>query len=113
MKTARPRILVVDDDMLLSEAITGVLDAYDVTTAHDAHSAIEALRVVPFDLVVCDLQLEDTSGVALYEDACRRFPRLRERFLFMSGGPAPGLDCPLVEKPFDLHELRARVAERL
>jgi CheY-like chemotaxis protein len=75
----RPKILVVDDDPDIIEAITTVLesvDEYDVTTARDGEECIEALKSEVPDLLVLDLLMPRMDGFAVVR-AVRGRPRYR------------------------------------
>ena len=73
---SRRRILAVDDEALLLKAYRRMLgDVHDVQTALGAQ---EALRVLTgdraFDVILCDLQMPDMSGMELYA-VVRALPR--------------------------------------
>jgi DNA-binding NtrC family response regulator len=63
----RRRILVVDDTPLIREHLRVILemDDYEVETAADGRSALQALRERIFHLVVTDLRMPDMSGIEL------------------------------------------------
>ncbi len=65
MPKDQARILVVDDEVNIREALASLLedDGYHVTTASSADEAIEALRNDPFDLVISDLRMDGQSGL--------------------------------------------------
>jgi CheY-like chemotaxis protein len=58
--------------------------------------------------------MPDVNGIELFESASKAHPALRDRFVFMTGGNFGGsvqqyietTDVPILEKPFDLRELR-------
>ena len=59
-----PTLLLVDDDLEILRALRSVLAALgDVIAAPDGQSAMQTLRSVPIDLLVCDLRLPDASGI--------------------------------------------------
>jgi two-component system chemotaxis response regulator CheY len=59
------RILVTDDDQTCRESIQWTLgrEGYDVETAHDVDSALEALRVRSFDLIISDYNMPVKTGL--------------------------------------------------
>lgn len=72
--SARPRVLVADDEEairdLLSKALT--MTEYDVDCAADGRAALARLRVQNYDLLIADLRMPGMDGLALIKDA-RRF----------------------------------------
>src|SRR5580765_4567639 len=64
---ALKRILLVDDDESLTEALTGLLEhaGYKVSSAGTAEDAIASVRKEPTDLAILDLRLGRTSGLDL------------------------------------------------
>ena len=111
------RILLVEDDESLGEGICTALRraAYAVDWLRDGASALAAIRDEQFDLVVLDLGLPRMDGIEVIR-AVRRtgsaVPILvlsaRERPVDRTLGLDVGADDYL-GKPFDLHELLARV----
>ena len=71
-------ILVTDDDETCRESIQRVLEreGYDVETAPDADSALEALHARSFDLLVCDYRMPRKTGLELLEELRRQYPQL-------------------------------------
>ena len=65
--TAARRVLICDDEMQILRALRVVLhDAgYDVESAHDGESALDAAAVRPPDAAIIDLMLPDMDGVAV------------------------------------------------
>ncbi|MSO30753.1 MAG: response regulator [Acidobacteria bacterium] len=68
---ARKRVLVVDDEEnireLLSKTLT--LAEYDVETVSDASTALNRMRLSPYDLFVADLNMPGMDGLALIKQA--------------------------------------------
>ena len=65
------KILVVDDDPDIIEAITTVLesmDEYDVRTAHDGLECVEAVKQDPPDLLILDLLMPRMDGFAVVRE---------------------------------------------
>ncbi|MBN1810452.1 MAG: response regulator [Anaerolineae bacterium] len=65
------KILVVDDDPDIIEAITTVLesmDEYDVRTARDGLECMEAVKEDPPDLIILDLLMPRMDGFAVVRE---------------------------------------------
>jgi PAS domain S-box-containing protein len=85
---ARGRVLVIDDEprvlTVLSRMIGG---AHDVVAVGSAQAALDQLsRGLPFDVIVCDLLMPETSGIDLYRIVEGQSPELARRMVFLSGG---------------------------
>lgn len=112
------RILVVDDEIELAEAIGKALrrEGYAVDVAHTVAAAIDVTSYTPYDLITLDLTLPDGDG----RDICRAIrsghdhqPRIlmltaRDDISERVAGLDDGADDYLV-KPFALPELFARI----
>jgi CheY-like chemotaxis protein len=63
-------ILVADDDKTCRDSIQKVLEreGYQVESAENVDSALEALRARPFDLVVCDYRMPGKTGIDLIRE---------------------------------------------
>ena len=72
----RPRVLVVDDEATIRDLLakTLALAEYDVDLAPDGHTALERLRMVPYDLLVTDLRMPGVDGLAVIREARRMKP---------------------------------------
>lgn len=64
------RILVVDDDETIRDIIKSFLElnAFNVTTASDGHSAISLLNEEKFDLVLADIVMPEISGIDILQN---------------------------------------------
>jgi len=71
--TARPRILVVDDEASIRDLLTKTLALaeYDVDTAPDGRAALERLRLYPYDLLIADLKMPGLDGLNVIREAKR------------------------------------------
>jgi excisionase family DNA binding protein len=70
---ARPRILVVDDEASIRDLLskTLALAEYDVDIAPDGRSALERLRLYPYDLLIADLKMPGMDGLSVIREAKR------------------------------------------
>ena len=103
------RILVIDDELNITEMIREVLTrfGYTVRTAADGRQGMEQLKKSVYDLVVTDMCMPDLEGAQIV-----RFIRNSERchtpVIGISGTPwlFEQTDCDAVlPKPFHLKEL--------
>ena len=119
----QPRVLVVDDEpdllVLLEEHLTQ--EHYDVITANTGMDAITKARAQQPDVILLDVMMPGVSGF----DVCnilQDFPETAEiPVIFLTAvaetkrkvmGLNLGAD-DYITKPFDLHELAARVKAAL
>ncbi len=84
----RVRILLVDDEPSVLQALTRVLRrSFDVVPAMSGREAIELVRAgLRLDAVVTDLRMPDGSGMELHAQLVEEAPLLAERLLFLTGG---------------------------
>ena len=70
---ARARILVVDDEETVRELLskTLALAEYDIDVAPDGRTAIDQMRVVPYDLLITDLRMPGVDGLTVIREARR------------------------------------------
>jgi len=69
----RPRILVVDDEASIRELLekTLAMSDYDVDTAPDGRTALERMRLYPYDLLITDLRMPGMDGLTVIREAKR------------------------------------------
>jgi len=116
METAERRVLVVEDERTIAEAVAARLRAegFTVQTAGDGPAAVAAARRTPPDLIVLDVMLPGFDGL----EVCRRIQAERPVPILMLTarddetdllvGLAVGAD-DYMAKPFSMRELAARV----
>ncbi|HEY7498679.1 MAG TPA: response regulator [Vicinamibacterales bacterium] len=71
--SARARVLVVDDEAAIRDLLskTLALAEYDVDLAPDGRTALERLRIIPYDLLITDLKMPGIDGLAVIREARR------------------------------------------
>jgi two-component system OmpR family response regulator len=114
-----PRILVIDDEPALRRTLERALrnQGFDVVAVGDPQLAYELLDAGEYDLVLLDLHLPQMSGDTLFLALIRRWPRLAERVVLMTGDPWAVKSewplelrlCPVLSKPFTLEVLSMAV----
>jgi DNA-binding response OmpR family regulator len=108
------RLLVVEDDPNLCESLADLLRlcGYEVDTAQDGEAALKRLRDAPCpDAVLLDVVLPRMGSEAVLL-RLRGGAERRPAVVLMSG-MIPGHDgvpADVLVKPFEVHELLARVA---
>jgi two-component system OmpR family response regulator len=115
------RILLVEDDRPLAEALTALLAGagYAVDTVHDGASAEAFAAAERFDLVILDLNLPEMDGLSVLRALRRREDPAAVMILTARGAPEErvrGLDLgadDYLAKPFDIPEFEARVRSLL
>ena len=70
---SRPRVLVVDDEASIRDLLskTLALAEYDVDVAPDGRSALERMRMYPYDLLIADLKMPGMDGLSVIREAKR------------------------------------------
>jgi two-component system response regulator MprA len=111
------RLLVVDDDPSVREALALLLDlnGFDVDTAHDGREAIRTMAVASPDAVILDVLMPGIDGI----EVCRRMRAVGDRtpVLMLTartelGDRVAGLEAgadDYLAKPFAREELIARL----
>lgn len=83
----RLRILVIDDEPLIGTTLRILLDEHDVRVATSGRQARELLETgANYDAILCDLMLEETSGIELARWIRDARPELSNRLVLMTGG---------------------------
>ncbi len=109
-------ILLVDDDADIRQLVEHALaqNGYEVLTAGDGMQARHHLRARKADTILLDLQLPDGDGLALMAD----IRKLSDAPIIVISGRGATVDKVVglemgaddyLSKPFDMHELAARV----
>jgi len=117
--TEHQSILIVDDEEIIRDFLSEVLEDYDITLACDGDEAIERLKERPFDLIITDLRMPKVPGQEVVRAA--RELRPEARVIVISGysslhtvsqSVSHGA-CAFLSKPFSIKELMQTVATAL
>jgi two-component system alkaline phosphatase synthesis response regulator PhoP len=116
MKSAAPRILVVDDEQAVLDLLVYNLRKahYDVLTALDGSQALDLARQAEPDLILLDLMLPEVDGL----DVCRELRHTSKVPIIMITARGEEVDRVVglelgaddyICKPFSVRELMARI----
>lgn len=116
MKSAAPRILVVDDEEAVLDLLVYNLRKahYEVFTAVNGRQALELARQKEFDLILLDLMLPEVDGL----DVCRELRHTSKVPIIMVTARGEEVDRVVglelgaddyICKPFSVRELMARI----
>jgi len=71
-----PRILVVDDEMIVCESCKRILEeeGYEVDTALSGKEALEKMKENPYDIVITDLKMPEIDGMEVLRTFRKEYP---------------------------------------
>lgn len=115
------RLLLVEDDLQLAEALMSLLvsSGYAVDCVHDGEAAKTLVAAEQFDLMILDLNLPDLDGLSVLRHMRTQGNRAAVMILTARGAAEDrvrGLDLgadDYMAKPFDIREFEARVRSLL
>jgi nitrogen-specific signal transduction histidine kinase/CheY-like chemotaxis protein len=118
-RTARLRILVVEDELPIARALEKLLHAHELVVASDGNAALALLEAnARYDCILCDLMMPRLSGAAFCAALADRWPQLTARVAIITGG-AITPDCreflerfkgEVLRKPFSLDAAQQCIA---
>ncbi|GJG87969.1 response regulator [Gemmatimonadetes bacterium T265] len=121
-RAAPRRALLVDDEAVIRHALRRFFQrqGWAVDEAENGSQALEILLAdngPHYDVIISDLRMPDISGMDLYERLAAQRPALLDRLILSTGDSVSSeaseflrrSACPVLNKPFELAELRAMV----
>lgn len=115
----RPTLLWIDRDDVFLAGVRRALDGFEMRMAGTAAEGEQlVLRGLPTpEIVFCELDLPDRSGLDLHAEVARKNADLAARFVFITDGILSperaayvlASGCPTLVKPLDLTEIRSLV----
>jgi signal transduction histidine kinase len=118
----RTRVLIIDDDPMVGEAIALTLrDEHDVEVVTAARDALKRMAGGErYDTILCDLMMPVMTGMDLYTELLRVAPDAVASIVFITGGALTprmrafldGIGGRCVEKPLAARQLRELVRSR-
>ena len=112
-------ILIVDDEQMIADLLKALLNrSGNIDVAHDGQEAMALIERKFYKLILSDIDMPKMDGLSLFNKAVAKYPKLKNRFLFMTGSVSPekqaffdehNLQC--IEKPMHINALREEVAK--
>jgi CheY-like chemotaxis protein len=117
-------LLIVDDDPLIRKALVKTLaGAHTCVTACNGLDAVQQLsqlseadHVLPFDLVISDVDMPLMNGLDLYRWINERYPTEVHKVVFYTSSNVRGLDClgvPIIAKDGDMKQTASQISNHL
>jgi signal transduction histidine kinase/CheY-like chemotaxis protein len=119
----RGRVLVVDDDPMVSSALRRTLarehDVEVVMSSREALARLVSPEGAGVDVVLCDLMMPELTGMDLHAELAVAAPAVARRMVFITGGAftqsarefLERVENARVEKPFEPQKLREQVRD--
>jgi excisionase family DNA binding protein len=115
----RARILVVDDEASIRDLLAKVLKDYDVDVVPDGRSAIELLRLYPYNLLIVDLKMPGMDGLSVIREGKRLRADLRVIIITGYSTEASAIDAVnlgvdgYLTKPFRVNQVLEQAAKAM
>lgn len=117
----KKKILIVDDEEIIRRFLKRILSAeYDLMLLENINQASGVMLAFKPDLLITDLKLPDGNGQKVIERFRASFPG--RGIIVITGSPTPHEEFKnlqelgillLIQKPFDIEELRIAVKKAL
>ena len=120
--TRRAKVLVIDDEPLITRILQKGLSRHDVVVASQAKDALARIEGgEAFDVILCDLMMPDISGIDVHEYLIHAHPEVAARMVFMTGGAftskaklfLSSVTNERIDKPFSLAQIKQLVDRHL
>lgn len=121
--THRTRILVVEDDdrvrFILERALLRLGDDYEIVAAGNSRDALDIAKQTHFDLLITDLRLPRSDGLALTSAFAKLSPDTKVVWITAYGchrfiDPAKRLSVmQCLDKPLEIQEIRKAALDAL
>jgi CheY-like chemotaxis protein len=115
--TAAGRVLLVEDEPMITDRIEAMLGEYAVTTVAEGEAAIQRLESADYDCILLDLMLPHLSGFDVLRHLMLRRGELLKRTFIMTAATDESLQfierdavAGVLRKPFEVATLPALVA---
>jgi len=122
MSTEKKKILIVDDEedltWSISKGLTRETHGFEILCANSGTMALDILSQKAVDLLVTDLRMPGMSGSELIQKVKRSYPKIKVIIMtayshLENTDRKHGNAMPMIEKPFEIHELRNLINKSL
>jgi two-component system response regulator PilR (NtrC family) len=115
----RHTVLIVDDEEIIRDFLSEVLEDYSISLACDGDEAIDKIKKQKFDLVITDLRMPRIPGEEVVKYTRQTYPGAK--VIVISGYSSLATvsqtvqngACAFLSKPFSIKELLQTVATAL
>jgi CheY-like chemotaxis protein len=113
----KPRVLLVEDEPMITDRIESVLSSYAVTTVAEGEAAIQQIGAANYDCILLDLMLPHLSGFDVLRHLMLRRNDMLARTFIMTAATdeslqfiEPGSVAGVLRKPFAVASLPELIA---
>jgi len=117
--TSEKEILIVDDEEVMREFLSEVLEDFQVETASDGNEAISKMKSKSYDLIITDMKMPGVSGEEVVQFAKKTCPDSKiivisgYSSLFSVGNTTRFGISAFLSKPFTIKQIRSEVEKSL
>ncbi len=114
------RLLIVDDEVEIAQTLADLMEpeGHKIDIAANGAIALEKLHKGQYDAIISDLRMPVLDGPGLYDALERELPSYLNRIIYVTGDTLSTHvqeflsqhPVPLIEKPYRLKDVRARLA---
>ncbi len=108
-------ILIVDDEQVMREFLSDVLEDFNITKAADGDEAIQLLKDKEYDLIITDMKMPRISGEEVVKFAKENCPKTKvivisgySSLASVSSTIGYGIEA-FLSKPFTIKQIRTEV----
>lgn len=119
LNTADNTILIVDDEEVMREFLSDVLEDFKIDKACDGDEAISKLKQKKYDLIITDMKMPRVSGEEVVKFAKETYPDSKiivisgYSSLFSVGNTMTFGVSAFLSKPFTIKQIRTEVEKSL
>lgn len=117
-------ILLIEDEPLIRKSLSKLLERAGATVIAEAlgNNALERIKEVKFDRIVCDLMLSDITGFDIIESTKQYYTpeKISSLFIIITAYSsdqvlerAQNYNCKLIQKPFnDINDVIEQIMDQ-